>query len=51
MKKKKKPEKLEQNTDEESLLTMLISEDILKRDWNNELDKRWNSFSKERKKS
>lgn len=26
----------------ESLMTMLASEDVLKKDWDNELDERWN---------
>ena len=28
----------------ESILTMLASEDILKKDWENEADERWNTI-------
>mgnify|MGYP001600838975 CR=1 FL=1 len=28
----------------ETILTMLASEEVLKKDWDNELDKRWNSL-------
>ena len=27
----------------ESIMTMLASEDVLKKDWDNELDERWNN--------
>lgn len=27
----------------ESIITMLASEDVLKKDWDNELDERWNN--------
>jgi len=29
--------------DVESILTMLASEEILRKDWDNELDERWNN--------
>ena len=29
--------------DEESIFTMLASEQVLKKDWDNELDERWNN--------
>ena len=35
-------EKLDQNK-QETLLAMLISEEVLKRDWDNEADERWNN--------
>ena len=34
---------LEQNPNQEGILTMLASEDVLKKDWDNELDERWNN--------
>ena len=34
-------EKLDQNK-KETLLVMLASEDILKKEWNNDADERWN---------
>ncbi len=33
---------LEKDRDHESILTMLASESVLKKDWDNELDERWN---------
>lgn len=36
-------EKLENNVDKESILTMLASERSLIEDWDNELDERWNN--------
>lgn len=30
------------NKEDEGVLTMLASEDVLKKDWDNELDERWN---------
>ncbi len=33
---------LERNPTKESILTMLASEEVLKREWNNKLDERWN---------
>lgn len=30
------------NKDKESILTMLASEKTLRKDWDNELDERWN---------
>jgi hypothetical protein len=36
-------EKLEKNGNGESILNMLASEKVLKKDWNNELDERWNN--------
>ena len=35
-------EKLEKHPDKESILTMLASEEVLKKDWDNKLDERWN---------
>lgn len=35
-------ESLEQNKNKESILTLLASEQILKKDWDNKLDERWN---------
>ena len=29
---------------EESILTMLASEDVLKKEWDNKNDERWNKF-------
>ena len=36
-------EKLEQNPQQESILTMLASEEVLKKEWDNEADERWNN--------
>ena len=36
-------ETLEKHPDQESILTMLVSEDVLRQDWENEADERWNS--------
>lgn len=36
-------EAINKNTNNESIMTMLASEDVLKKDWDNELDERWNS--------
>ncbi len=33
---------LEESKEQESILTMLASEDVLKKDWDNEADERWN---------
>lgn len=38
----KELDSLEKN-EKESLLTMLASEEVLKKDWDNELDERWNN--------
>lgn len=35
-------ENLERSRNNESILTMLASEKTLKKDWDNELDERWN---------
>jgi len=35
-------ESLEKNPDEETILTMLASEETLKKDWENDADERWN---------
>lgn len=35
-------EDLENNKNKESILTMLASEDVLRKDWDNESDERWN---------
>ncbi len=42
---KKRLEELEKinKIDEESIFTMLASEEVLKKDWDNELDERWNN--------
>lgn len=37
-------ESLEKNPDKEGILTMLASEDILKKEWDNEADERWNNI-------
>lgn len=36
-------ESLEKNKNSEGILTMLASENVLKKDWNNESDERWNN--------
>lgn len=36
-------ETLKNSSSGESILSMLASEDVLKKDWNNELDERWNN--------
>jgi hypothetical protein len=36
-------ELLEKSVHKESILTMLASEDVLKKDWENEADERWNN--------
>ena len=36
-------EKLDKSKNKESILTMLASEDILRKEWDNEADERWNS--------
>ncbi|MBS3124777.1 hypothetical protein J4211_00795 [Candidatus Woesearchaeota archaeon] len=35
-------ESLEKRPDQETILTMLASEDVLKKEWENEADERWN---------
>jgi len=35
---------LENNRDKEGILTMLASEDVLKKEWENENDERWNEI-------
>ncbi len=35
-------ETLEKHPDQESILTMLASEEVLKEEWENEADERWN---------
>ena len=37
-------ETLEKSENKESILTMLVSEDVLKQEWNNEADERWNKL-------
>ena len=32
------------NIDEESIVTMLLSEETLKKDWNNKYDELWNKY-------
>lgn len=34
----------EKNPDKEGILTMLASEDILRQEWDNEADERWNNI-------
>ena len=36
-------EKLDSTEDEESIFTMLTSEDVLKKDWDNDYDKKWDT--------
>ena len=36
-------EDLEKNKNKKSILTMLASEAVLKKDWNNKFDERWNN--------
>jgi len=36
-------ESLEKNPNNESILNMLASEEVLKKDWDNKLDERWNN--------
>ena len=36
-------ETLERHSNNESIMTMLASEDVLKKFWDNELDERWNN--------
>lgn len=36
-------ESIGKNTNKEGILTMLASENTLKKDWDNELDQRWNN--------
>ena len=36
-------EKLDKSPEEESILTMLASEKVLNKDWDNEYDERWNN--------
>ena len=36
-------EDLEKNKNKESILTMLASEAVLEKDWNNKFDERWNN--------
>lgn len=36
-------EKLDKNKNKEGILTMLASEEVLKKDWDNEADERWNN--------
>ncbi len=35
-------ESINRHSNKESIMTMLASEEVLKKDWNNELDERWN---------
>ena len=39
----KELEQIKQFGNDESIFTMLASEDVLKKDWDNELDERWNN--------
>ena len=36
-------EAIENHPDSESIMAMLASEEVLKKDWDNELDERWNN--------
>ena len=36
-------EKIEKFPNKESILTMFASEEVLRKDWDNELDERWNN--------
>ena len=36
-------ESIKKSTNKESILTMLASEKVLKKDWDNKLDERWNN--------
>ncbi len=36
-------ENLDKNKNKESILNMLASEEVLKKDWDNELDEEWNN--------
>jgi predicted ABC-class ATPase len=36
-------DKMEKSKDKESILTMFASEDILKKEWDNKKDERWNN--------
>lgn len=36
-------EQLEKNKDKEGIFTMLASEEVLKKEWENEADERWNN--------
>jgi len=35
-------EKIKEHPENEGVMTMLASEEVLKKDWNNEFDERWN---------
>ncbi|MAG47016.1 hypothetical protein CL617_00285 [archaeon] len=37
-------DKMDKHHDKESILTMLASENILKKEWDNEEDERWNNL-------
>ena len=39
----KELDSLKKHPDNETILTMLASEEVLKKDWDNELDRRWNN--------
>jgi len=39
----KELETLKNHPNSESIMTMLASEEVLKKDWDNELDERWNN--------
>jgi predicted CopG family antitoxin len=39
----KELDSLRKHPDKESIITMIASEEILKKDWDNESDKRWNN--------
>lgn len=37
-------EKIEKDANYEGILTMLASEDVLRKDWDNEIDEQWNTI-------
>jgi len=39
----KELEKIKKHPDNENILTMMASEEVLKKDWDNKLDERWNN--------
>ena len=39
----KELEAIQNHPDSESIMTMLASEEVLKKDWDNELDEKWNN--------
>ena len=39
----KELESIKNHPNSEGIMTMLVSEEVLKKDWDNELDERWNN--------